>query len=235
MLLYPYRTIDIVVANKDGITIRRDWFGFFCKKCFAPHIVYMNYAISNRLNTTDEETGMPTTTVYCLPHFFFTCPKCGHKNEWEGHLDPNITPMLAKLNRKGYETLFSCEGHMVTESCWHPEDNTWDTEEQAYSCPYILFKNPHLKEVCKYIPPMGNWKLDNDNVMDKDAFCISVDEQYRSKSENMAWLKRWVGCLPFLDDNNEFDPAMVDDHIKTRIEEANKPLTEDERVARYTH
>ena len=226
MKLYPYKTDDIVIAQKDLLSIRRDWFGFFCQTCYHPHVVCMNYAISSRLDDIDIITDLPAPSVTCIPHFEYWCPKCHHEVEWEGFLDPNITPMLAELNRKGYDTIFSCEGHQTVESFYNNETKMFETTEDCYSCPYIYFKNAELREVCKYVPLLGHWKLDSSGPT-KDEFCISVDEQYRDKNENMAYLKRWVDCLPYVE-MHEFYPDMITRDIEEKIKQAQQPLTEEE-------
>ena len=234
MRIYPFNSDDIVVKQKDIVSIRKDWFGFFCKVCYHPHIVKMNYVFSAKIDDMDFATNMPTTSVIFIPHFEYTCPKCHHEVEWENFLDPNITPMLAELNRKGYETEFSCEGHIVVQNDYDVDEKRWLaplSDEPLYSCPYIYFKNPDLKEVCHYVPLLGHWHLDAGEGFEND-FCISVDEQYRNKAENMAYLKRWVDCLPYLE-IREFYPDMITRPIEEKIEMAKAPLTEDEKTIDY--
>ena len=116
MKLYPYTTADIVIYQNQQLSIRKHWFGFFCTNCFKPHIVQMSYDFTSTLDDIEDE--IPSPSVQFVPKFYYQCPICKHHNEWEGFLDPNITPMLAELNRKGYETQFSCEGHSVNESSY---------------------------------------------------------------------------------------------------------------------
>ena len=213
----------------------RGYIGFFCKKCFHP-IIWPHEGII-RDQFSDFTDFLPASNITVKPHFVFNCFNCGHYQEWDGFLDPNITPMLATLNKKGYETEFSCEGHKEASYARYDDDGVIRNID-SYSHPYILFTNriQNMADVCKHIPLLGPWKaMSDDNVIEDNKFYINVPDENSPLIQNMAWLKRWVDLLPYLDDQGEFHPDMITNSLRERIDAAQQPLTDEELKFEYIH
>ena len=149
------------------------------------------------------------------PAYTIQCTKCKEITTFLYELDPNITPMIAELNRKGYDTVYSCEGHRVNE------------DEQSQ--PYIMFKYPGQRTVVDYYPLPDPWYLEgtekdpykddsdhnwymdsNDSIVkSSDLFVIRCKNNEVPIRERMAMLRRWVNNLPYCFDE-VFDASTVD-------------------------
>ena len=158
--------------------------GFFCPRCFKPILGTTDYS--------DDTHGVFEAEITMNLSYHIKCPRCGNIFDWVDHpLDPNITESLARLNFKGYKTLFSCEGH---------SNHDWA---------YIYFRYPNQRHVLKYIPIGKPWYLrkhdDNEfslepyNIMIKQknstSFCIEADKDSKL-SDRIEALDTWVRRLP---------------------------------------
>jgi len=53
--------------------------------------------------------------------------------------DELIAPAICELNKRGYKTKYSCQGHYA-QIIHNNETKRYETINAAYSCPYILFE-----------------------------------------------------------------------------------------------
>lgn len=111
--------------------------GLMCPDCFSYWIVDFNQDCTMSINkdifygdNPEEYEGFesgcdvdPTNELTFSN--MFRCPECSSKESLI-MLDPNITTVISLLNKKGFRTSFSCEGHKIADS-------------DSYA--YILFNN----------------------------------------------------------------------------------------------
>ena len=160
-----------------------DYIGFFCPKCFKP--IIKRYALKEEFFYDPE--------FIVTRKFELTCPDCGHKFEQSWYLDPNITEVIALLNKKGYITEFCCEGHYTKDQ---------DGNEYLSSTPYILFsfrKDIIFDELNLPYPWIEDSKsVDNSLAYKYDRLCIryNLDAYDSSKQFAIDVLKEWIGRLP---------------------------------------
>ena len=177
-VLYPRRTIDYCKPYH-FIRKEKDYGGFFCPHCFNPMVFRLSVTMNIQNIDKDAEYYISMT-----PQYNIQCTKCKELLHFDYVLDPNITPILAELNRKGYETVESCEGHRVNQ--------------QDVSLPYITFKYPGQRNVVKYIALQGPWYLDEN----EDKFIIRCKDMSVPIRERMAYLRKWVNALPYCFEEN---------------------------------
>jgi hypothetical protein len=132
--------------------------------------------------------------IWVEPVYHITCNECGEKyTTTDDPLDPNIAPIISMLNRKGYETLFSCEGHK------YPYNNE--------TCPsqfYIYFKEfKYIKLVEKY-PLPGLFSIE-DYDTESNKFVIraamySMDKDAPSSKDLCDAIRLWARRLPNAED-----------------------------------
>ena len=205
--IWPRRTVDY---SKPEHFIRKEmpYIGFVCPHCFTPMI--FRASITMNLQNVDKNSDAPLSIT---PQYNIQCTRCDVVTSFDYCLDPNITPVIATLNRKGYETLHSCEGHRVNQ--------------QDSSLPYIHFKYPKHKPIVKYIPLQGPWKLDTENEYE---FIIKCDDLSVPIRERMAYLRRWANALPYCFED-EFKEWMFTKETREALayKELNTPLREDEK------
>ena len=206
-IMYPFRRISFSKVNQ-VIEKAKDHYGFYCEECFNPVILNGNITINLSSIQKDSECE-----VDFFGAFVFECPKCHHKNIWtDWPLDPNIAPMIAELNSKGYTTVSSCEGH------------EWNRLEQTY--PYIEFMYPGQKKVLRYIPLQGPWKLDT-SIEGEDRFRIYCVDKSIGLRERMAHLRFWVNALPKCF-SEEFTSDLLPSDLKERLERLNGILPQED-------
>lgn len=126
--------------------------------------------------------------------FMFICWKCNtiFGLDTLNIIDPNITSAVSLLNRKGYKTKFSCEGH--------PED----TEKGGTA--YIYFANSSLKQIIKDHPLPTPWFL-GDRGGDIYCFIIRAHEWLCPKEdwdERCERITEWAESLPVISDDITF-------------------------------
>lgn len=88
----------------------------------------------------DIETDQPT-----IIKIITKCKHCGKKVEFF-EVDSCIAPTIKALNKKGYPTVFSCQGHCTNN---------------AFSLPYIVFRlHPDSKKVKRILDTLPNkWEV----------------------------------------------------------------------------
>lgn len=108
------------------------------------------------------------------------CNKCGlvflvsSSNE----IDKGIIETIALLNRKGYTTRFSCEGH----DDW----KYWRKHPQAY----IFFcERGLMREVVKEYPIPDSWFIDNSAI----GFILRSSAKHKTRLDDIY---KWAESLP---------------------------------------
>ena len=157
---------------------------FFCTRCYKPILASTDYK--------DDTHGERDAEVSMNLSYHIKCPRCGYVFDWNDQpLDPNIAESIARLNIKGYKTLFSCEGH------------------SNHDYAYIYFRYHNQRHVLKYIPIEEPWyqRINSDNIFmlepyglkikqkNSTAFCIEADKNSKLEDRVKA-LDRWVRRLP---------------------------------------
>lgn len=191
--MYPTRKINYSKSNHPIIKYK-DYMGVWCPVCFNP--IVMRTSITLNMQHVDKEE---VSEIKVTQQYMIECPKCHAKNKYTKLDDPNIVPMIAELNRKGYETVGSCEGHRLNQK---------DAE-----LPYIKFRYPKQRDVIKYIPLQGPWFLDESDFPNFIIRCPDVSVPIR---ERMAHLRRWVNALPYCFEE-EFSPDMFTEETQQAL------------------
>ena len=204
--MYPFKRLDYSKPWHQ-ITKAQDYLGIICPECYFPMI----YRAHVQLNIQHVDK-LETAPVKLKEIYEITCVGCGHQFTWEGQLfDPNITPILSILNKKGWETIESCEGNKLYDK---PDSN-------VVLDAYIRFKHPRQKAILERIPLPWKWELDSSWPDDFIIRCTSVGTTIR---ERMSYLRRWAKALPEIV-GDYVDASMIE---SVSIEEINKLLTPEE-------
>ena len=203
-MLEVYSDSDSTNMNR-FYSLTRPYIGFFCKKCYHPIILRANISIELEYlyDVMSEETS-EDTSIWCNPEFSIRCPECGEFSTWHEYLDPAITPALAELNKKGYETLFSCQGHTHVRDYCRIFPEAGDDFKPAFcnmmysSDAYIAFAKSISKDVVEKYPLIDPWHLCKHKIYNEDiSFTIRTDDEEDSDLvKRMVSLYKWVESLP---------------------------------------
>lgn len=166
-------------TNDDNTTIAiryiRGHAGFYCKHCYHPIVVKMNLEADYEC---DEDLDFEVRNKY-----YFKCPECGKNNVFEYEIDPNITPTIALLNKKGYKTKFCCEGHYT---------------EEGPSSAYIYFDESIKPNVLTKYPLPYPWYRDmqiQKYLDESKKFVIRCNLFYKT-DKRMNAIYKWAKSLP---------------------------------------
>ena len=210
---YNYR-YDIVSLPRTYVETKKNHIGFFCQHCYHPWI--MKYKSSVNLAYIDDVPNNLDYSPTVFENFILRCPKCGKVNKFNSFLDPNITETLALLNRKGWQTNFSCEGHPGESVDYVINNDTGIGKEvtEHVSLPYIWFYPSINRNVVEYIPLPKPWYLDKN----EDEFIIRCDTIDMAK-ERLHSLYLWADALPNLNKHTPsiFRPEYIDDECRRKI------------------
>ena len=167
--------------------------GILCPNCYA------GIVLKGRLkyNVAPAEKGKygDELLLFVKPRIAITCPECGKTVFVDNFIDPNILPILTALNRKGFVTEFSCEGHVE-----RVEDNDFEQ-----SVAYIKFKHPEQRAVLERYPLISPWEDGSERniIVDKEiieqVFIIDCPDTSTTIRSRMAALRRWANGLPSWD------------------------------------
>lgn len=121
---------------------------------------------------------------YICPHCWFTLDNCTCElfpPYYLIHIDRNIQEHIRILNKKGYHTMYCCEGH-------NGGSNT-----------YIAFADDYFKEIDI---PIG-FKYNKKRKMITYTYSITLKEEKRNKlkKEKLLVLLEWCKSLPNRNDN----------------------------------
>lgn len=188
-IMYPFMSQYYLYGNRHIIK-HSGHMGILCPKCYAGtvlqgHLKY-NVAPAEKAKYGDE------LSLFVKPKIAITCPECGKMVFVDSFIDPNILPILTTLNRKGYLTEFSCEGHA-------------ERVEGVFrqSVAYIKFKLPRQRVILKYYPIISPWEdgSERNDIIDEEGeieqiFLIDCPNTNTTIRERMAALRNWANALP---------------------------------------
>lgn len=189
-IMYPFVSLCFFYGNRHIIK-HSGYMGVLCPKCYAGTVLkgHLKY------NVAPAEKGKYTDDLFLFvkPKIAITCPECGKTVFVDSFIDPNILPILTTLNRKGYITEFSCEGHVERVE-----------DDFGQSVAYIRFKHPEQRAVLERYPLISPWEdgserntiVDEDTMIIEHIFQIDCLETNTTIRERMAALRRWANSLP---------------------------------------
>jgi hypothetical protein len=154
---------------------------YMCPAC--KEITYLEGSYSFNLKNVNK----PENSVHAKIVVKLTCDNCGHIiNNATGALDPNIAPVISELNKKGYYTLESCEGHQY--------------DDEKSSQPYIWFTSDKIEKAIKNNPLPEGFYIDKESK--NLGKCIikynihTTDKKYPGNMELVHALLFWARRLP---------------------------------------
>ena len=163
---------------------------FICPKCYALNV--MKHKVKIKLYDSIFHVASIKIGIECW--------ECGEyfKEDLHNGIDPEIAFCIAELNRKGYKTVFSCQGH------------DGDFLMTGKTGAYVYFKDYLPNEATKLLPEC--WKLDPPDSSGVQRFGDIIRCDYeKSLKSRIESLTEWVIELPDLnheeiqDDSNEED------------------------------
>lgn len=228
MTIYPFITEEDFVDAIHAERATKKFIGLMCPNCYE-HIILKSSTHNSveYLKNQKYTEAVKHLILNIEPLYTVTCPYCGDIIVTEDIIDPNMVEFISILNKKGYETKYSCEGH--TEI---------NRDFISYSHPYILFKDKNLKDILKYIPLQGGWYLDTKydrfSIYWKDSLCLEFEHSKElikyNNTDIFLYLKRWIDCLPVITENQIIDESILTSQIKADMiaHHFGEPLTKDE-------
>ena len=174
--------------------------GNFCPNCFMPSVFKIDNVI--KVDTDgdcnvriDDRSDIRITCGNCCGDYHLT------------KLDPNITWAISELNRKGYKTSYSCEGHNRTYlELTYGEDII---EENDSCFPYITFTDTSYIIMKAFDDnPIGDpWYYDIFYYGENEISSIAIRANMSSiddlddinfLKERIMSLNEWVDKLPYI-------------------------------------
>lgn len=147
LMRFKPKTKDFGEKYHDGISyLDRGNVYLMCPHCFNLH----KASIKVKVNAEILSTEVGDINIYSGYNVSMTCSKCKHYND-SIILDPNIAPAISIFNRKGYRTLFCCEGH-------------------GNKIPYVYFEDNFIMSVIHTLPL--TWYLDIDDYQNMNVIII---------------------------------------------------------------
>ncbi len=224
-IMYPIERLDYS-KHEHFVSKLKPYGALVCPHCYNT-MIFRTTVTMNIQNIDKEDTH----GISMIPIYKCECTQCGITSYFEYMLDPNIAPMIAELNRKGYETLGSCEGHNLNHN--------------EAALPYITFKYANQRSICALYPLPDPWYLEGSekdprdyDALNKDSefkyypethFVIRCDSLDMPIRERMAWLRRWVNSLPYCF-SNTFDPSIMEreENLEEELNYLDEPLPEED-------
>lgn len=132
----------------------------------------------------------PKLNICFNPLISYDCEECGYDNEVAIILDGKIASIISDLNKKGYKTCYSCEGHFNNYCTEYIDDNDEFIFNVAEA--YISFEKPlEVDSIPKF------WVLYNeDDEMKHRIITTNSDEKGFNKNKALDSLRVWVKNLP---------------------------------------
>ena len=152
--------------------------GIMCAYCYNTTLISGNCSIDFK-----KEDDLDNTEINLELKPAMYCRKC--KVVDNGIiLDPNITEIVSVLNKKGYKTKGSCEGHKYKEK----DGNLIYVEDKSYA--YIEFEEPIVKEILSNPKHklLGRW-------FEKDLYTITCKCTGYTQYQRLRDLRDWVNNL----------------------------------------
>jgi hypothetical protein len=173
-----------MTGNDDLFILVNGDIGFVCPWCLRPVYVPTHFSIS-LFNGLSEHVRYSYTVE---------CDKCHATFNAKDYYDPNILEAIMLLNSKGYGTLYSCEGHVLSS----PTD-----EKPSIGCPYIVFKQncAELKSCPKGWTLFKVYLSRVSHPVQKIEYSGIGTRNEHWKEEALTALYEWVDSLPNIINN----------------------------------
>lgn len=130
---------DVCITYKRG----HSEFGFMCSECFQLKFAKSNTSVDINIFDDTAPNFISFEPTVNIRYFAKKCPFCNTADAEFIKLDPHIANVVTSLNQKGYFTMFSCEGHMMDNTC---------------KSTYIIFESNDLLDYESFLPL--SWGVD---------------------------------------------------------------------------
>lgn len=182
--MYNFRRILEILNNKQ-IEYYCGKIALMCPICYD--IKYVDININILVNKKD---------ICCMLKYCSVCDNCKSNCEFI-ELDPNIAEAISILNKKGYRTIFCCEGH---------DDN------EAYIYFNSLYENAIMK-IIKNIDKLygSSWFIDKEDY-ENGKLILRVTKGSK-KTKYLKELKDWADELPDISSYRSTYVSMSDNGI----------------------
>ena len=217
--IHPYKKYEIDTPTKyeSGYS---ETIGLLCPKCY--HYELVDASSKYTINHIDSACFLfktsPDLRVRPIQILDWVCPECGCDIRQYDHIDPNIVPIIALLNKKGFETEGCCEGHDYRMTSDYSNVSEEDMKEIDYSFPYIQFKTNKMRYITDILPLIHPW-VRADKESDFTSFRIDVEQARLPERKVLGSLLLWAYYLP------DITKCQTPEDINVAIEKA-KPVYE---------
>lgn len=190
-----YYDVKINVTEDADNYIRRienKYFALICSYC--KHVE--KFSIDSNITIMHENKRNPNF-IYMRRAYNFECSNCGCRNYNKEPFDANIADIIVELNKKGYETLFCCEGHIDDLAKYDYKSKEFIYRD-CESIGYISFDtscSKSIDELCKH-PLPKEWYIDRENYQ----FSIRVKTPQSDMRTRIKSIRKWVNELPNLNE-----------------------------------
>ena len=146
-----------------------------------------DFHLGEDVENVSYNVDLPLINIHC------TCKHCNNKVSLI-ELDEGIVDMISNLNKKGYDTIFSCEGHIINE--------------ENYDLAYVIFEVPDIADDIFFINriyknfPSHAWiinrsfrRLENKSVVEiymRDSYA----KEDKKRLEALRFLNEFVNVIP---------------------------------------
>jgi ribosomal protein S27E len=155
--------------------------GIMCPEC--KNITYIEGSYSFNLKNVE----CPSNLVSARIIYKIQCNWCGTViNTTQDPIDPNIAPIISILNKKGYTTIESCEGHQC--------------DGENSSQPYILFAGNKIETVIANNPLPEGFYIDKKDPKNRIGTVVkytikTTDKKYPGTMALVTELRRWANRI----------------------------------------
>lgn len=199
-------------------------FGVLCKVCGNPIIMKVHDHCIMEHTANDVDDNMFHAAVNTI-----TCPKCKCSSDYDVLLDPAITPVLYVLNRRGYKTVFSCQGHNKQDDTLliKNDPNDYYRETNKDSTAYIYFKDysHSLHDILIQYPLPKSWYYNPNEEYNVFDFIIRAKTGIPI-NEYMPDIYEWAYSLPNISKFNTLSKTeilrLINDKYNSLIENIEK-------------
>ena len=196
--IYPFISDHYDAGVNHPVVKYSGYMGLLCPKCYKD-ILIKGHVKFNAIPVEEKNRYDYELNLYIQEFIGVTCPECGKLFFADSFIDVNILPILSVLNKKGYITEYSCEGH--------PSKATISELSTAY----VRFKYYDQHDILEAYPLPAPWEdtTYEDAYFDHARNKIIYPFTIRCKDNNatirtrMASLRRWANSLPKWDEYNK--------------------------------
>lgn len=165
----------------------------YCTKCHALEPIDIivgldcdgssdsNKLVADVINANKKDESIPRKCKFCDSNYTII-------------LDDNIAPLVAVLNKKGYKTKYSCEGHISSDRRWQP---------CYFSTPYVSLVSSIPVGIFDNIPDGWYVEWNKTKHREKYGFGLSIrylDTNAKSIEDSIEFdsdaIMKWADNLP---------------------------------------